>query len=339
MRLLTRFFLTLSLFFVILPLQADPAFIKRHDVQEFIKDMVENQGFDKTQLTQTLNQVVIQPQVLEFISKPYEKKNWDTYRDLLLTANRVQEGLKFWQENQQALEKAEKTFGVPADIIVAILGVETQYGKYPGKFRVLDALSTLGFNYPPRAPFFKKELKEFLLLCKEHQVSPTQYYGSYAGAIGKPQFMPSSYRFYAVDFTGNGKKDLINDNTDTIGSVANYFHKHGWKMHESVAQPAAINGKRYRNFQTNPKFANYQTRELQAAGVNPARIASKQPGKAGLIELTTAEGKEYWMAYPNFFVITRYNTSPQYALVVYLLSEQLKAQKTQAKNNTNRAYA
>jgi len=339
MRLFTRFFLALSLFFVLLPLQADPAFVKRKDVQEFIKDMVENQGFDKAQLTQTLNQVVIQPQVLEFISKPYEKKNWDTYRDLLLTANRVQEGLKFWQENQQALEKAEKTFGVPADIIVAILGVETQYGKYPGKFRVLDALSTLGFNYPPRAPFFKKELKEFLLLCKEHQVSPTEYYGSYAGAIGKPQFMPSSYRFYAVDFTGNGKKDLINDNTDTIGSVANYFHKHGWKMHESVAQPASINGKKYRNFQTNPKFANYQTRELQAAGVNPARIAAKQPGKAGLIELTTAEGKEYWMAYPNFFVITRYNTSPQYALVVYLLSEQLKAQKIQAKNNTHRAYA
>lgn len=338
MRALTTFIATLFLIFVLTPLHADPAFVQRKDVQEFIQDMVKNHGFTEAEMTKILNQVVIQPKVLEFISKPFEKKNWDTYRELFLTASRLEEGLQFWQENQKALEKAEKTFGVPADIIVAILGVETKYGKYQGNYRVLDALSTLGFDYPPRAPFFKKELKEFLLLCKEHRVSPTQYYGSYAGAIGKPQFMPSSYRFYAVDFTGNGKKDLINDNDDTIGSIANYFHKHGWKMHESVAQQASINGKRFRNFQLNPKFANYQTRELEAAGIKTSNIAVKRPGKAGLIELITADGKEYWMAYPNFFVITRYNSSPQYALVVYLLAQQLKSHRMQAKNDAKHAY-
>ena len=150
--------------------------------------------------------------------------------------------------------------------------------------------------------------------------------GSYAGAMGKPQFMPSSYRFYAVDFTGNGKRDLMNDDRDVIGSVANYFHLHGWKMNRGVVQPANVSGSRYKALAMNSKMANYGFKQLIADGVKPASAVVDQSDKAGLIELMTDNGEEYWIAYPNFYVITRYNTSPQYALVVYLLSQQLNNQ-------------
>ena len=321
-----------SLFFALFVLchvpntYADDALLQRKDVSQFIDKMVKKDHFDRRQLIAIMRAAKFQPQIIESMDKPYEKKTWDVYRDLFLTTQRVQEGLAFWQANQEALARAQKKYGVPAHVIVAIIGVETLYGKHQGNYRVLDALTTLAFYYPKRSEFFTKELGEFLLLCREQGVPADRYMGSYAGAMGKPQFMPSSYRFYAVDFTGNGKRDLMNDDRDVIGSVANYFHMHGWKMGAGVAQPASVSGQRYKTLATNSKTADYAFRQLLDAGVRPTSAVIDHQDKAGLIELMTKNGEEYWMAYPNFYVITRYNTSPQYALVVYLLSQRLNNQ-------------
>jgi membrane-bound lytic murein transglycosylase B len=305
---------------------ADEALVKRKDVQAFITKMVKEHHFNRNDVVLALKQAQYQPQIIESMDKPFEKKTWDIYRDLFLTPQRLQAGIEFWQQNQDILHKAEQQYGVPADIIVAIIGVETLYGKHQGNYRVLDALTTLAFYYPKREVFFKKELIEYLLLCREHDVSPTNYLGSYAGAIGKPQFMPSSYRFYAIDFTGKGTRDLINDDKDVIASVANYFHKHGWKINEAVAQPARVSGWRYKQIQTNSRAPNYDLKRLMAAGIKPDTSPPHYLRRAGLIELTTEKGQEFWLAYPNFYVITHYNTSPQYALVVYLLAQQLRSQ-------------
>jgi membrane-bound lytic murein transglycosylase B len=317
---------------------ADQAFTQRKDVQQFIQSMVKQHHFNAKELTATMAQVQLQPKIIESMEKPYEKKNWDAYRDLFLTPARVQGGLDFWRENQQLLAKVEKQYGVPPEIIIAILGVETLYGERQGEYRVLDALATLAFNYPRRSAFFTKELKEYLLLCREHHVPATTYMGSYAGAMGKPQFMPSSYRYYAVDFGNKGKRDLIANNADVIASVANYFHKNGWKPNEGVVQHANLRGTQYRHLATNPRSANYNYNQLISAGIHPVTAAHNHPNRAGLIELTTDVGHEYWLAYPNFFVITRYNSSPQYAMVVYLLSQHLKQQWAAANTQKHRAY-
>lgn len=305
---------------------SDTAFTQRKDVQRFIENMVKQHHFSKKELTAIMNEVQLQPQIIESMERPFEKKNWDVYRDLFLTQKRIQGGLDYWAANKKTLERAEKRYGVPAEIIVAILGVETLYGERQGDNRVLDALATLAFNYPKRSPYFTKELKEYLLLCREHKVSPTQYKGSYAGAIGQPQFMPSSYRYYAVDFDNKGHRDLVSNNDDVIASIANYFQKHGWRFKQDVAQHAQLKGWRFKRIQINPRTANYQYAQLIAAGVKPVTASANHPARAALMEFTTDKGKEYWLAYPNFFVITRYNSSPQYALVVYLLSQQLKQQ-------------
>jgi membrane-bound lytic murein transglycosylase B len=320
-------------------LHADKTFTQRKDVQQFINLMVTKHGFNRQKLLQVMADVQLQPQIIESMNKPYEKKSWDVYKQLFLTPQRVQGGIDFWKNNQESLAKAEKQYGVPANVIVAIIGIETLYGKNQGNYRVIDALSTLAFNYPKRSEFFTKELGEYLLLCREHDVPPTQYLGSYAGAMGKPQFMPSSYRYYAANFTGTPKKDLMNDDQAVIASVANYFHKHGWSLNQGVAQPAKVVGTKYKHINTNYKTAAYNLKQLAAAGVKPLTASINHPGKVGLIELTTQAGPEYWLAYPNFYVITRYNTSPQYALAVYLLSQQLKNQWVANSHQQKFAYA
>ncbi len=326
MRSFGTLFFALLLLFNACCTYADEALVQRKDVQHFIDKMVRQDHFDRRQLIAIMKEAKFQSQIIESMDKPYEKKTWDVYKDLFLTPQRVQAGLNFWRMNEKTLERAQREFGVPAHIIVAIIGVETLYGQHQGNYRVLDALTTLAFNYPKRAEFFTKELGEYLLLCREQGVPANQYMGSYAGAMGKPQFMPSSYRFYAVDFTGNGKRDLMNDDRDVIGSVANYFHRHGWQMNRAVVQPANVSGSRYKKLTTNSKAADYAFKQLIAAGVKPISAVVDHPDKAGLIELTTQHGQDYWIAYPNFYVITHYNTSPQYALVVYLLSQQLNNQ-------------
>jgi len=319
-----RVLISLSVIFYTGVSCADTKLLNQKQAQQFIQQMVREHHFKRQEIVNILQQAEYQPQIIESMERPYEKKTWDVYQSIFLTSQRLQEGLHFWQANQKILAKAEKQYGVPASVIVAIIGVETLYGKHQGNYRVLDALSTLAFYYPKRSEFFTKELKEYLILCREHHVPATLYKGSYAGAMGKPQFMPSSYRVYAVNFSGKGHPNLMEDDQDVIGSVANYFHVHGWKMNESVAQPVNIHGSRYKSLQTNSRHADYEYKRLTQAGVVPIRQSTPHPQKAGLIELNTHTGQAYWMAYPNFYVITRYNTSPQYALVVYLLSMQLE---------------
>ena len=247
MRSVSRFFVACLLVMGVGVANADVALTHRKDVQVFMDELVRQHHFDRKQLTAILAQAQFQPKIIESMERPYEKKTWDVYKNLFLTPQRVQAGLVFWKNNRKALELAQKQFNVPANIIVAIIGVETLYGKNQGSYRVLDALTTLAFDYPKRSEFFTKELKEYLLLCREHGVPATQYMGSYAGAMGKPQFMPSSYRFYAVNFSGRGKVDLMNEDKDVISSVANYFHQHGWALNQAVAQPAVVRGARYRH--------------------------------------------------------------------------------------------
>lgn len=324
MRKVWRIWVGLAVLFHLSTVYADGALLQKKPTQVFINEMVKQHHFNRQELTNILRQAQYQPQIIESMDKPYEKKTWDIYQAIFLTPQRLQEGLHFWQANRETLAQAEKKYGVPASVIVAIIGVETLYGKHQGNYRVLDALSTLAFYYPKRSEFFTKELKEYLLLCREHHVPATAYKGSYAGAMGKPQFMPSSYRFYAVDSTGKGHSNLMQNDQDVIGSVANYFHVHGWRMNEMVVQPVHVQGSRYKSLQTNTKHAEYEYKRLVQAGVMPVGHNAMHPQKAGIVELNTNNGQAFWMAYPNFYVITRYNTSPQYALVVYLLSMQLQ---------------
>lgn len=306
---------------------ADTALNQRPEVKHFIQDMVKHHGFRQADLVQVFNQVKIQPKIIESITKPYEKKPWYVYKQIFIQPERVQEGIAFWKKNRVALQMAEKKYNVPANVIVAILGVETRYGIHQGDYRVVDALSTLAFNYPPRAPFFKKELAEYLILCREHHVSPFNYLGSYAGAMGKPQFMPSSYRYYADNFDGSAKKDLMHDDNAAIASVGNYFHHHGWQFKQPVAQPAQLSADASHHLNFSLRRAEYTLGKLKKVGVRPLPPTPfALPEKAGVIELDAQNGNEYWITYPNFYVITRYNTSPQYALVVYIFSEQLQQQ-------------
>lgn len=314
---------------------ADSALLRRQDVRHFIQYMVTHDHFSRNELVSAIRQARFQPQIIESMERPYEKKSWDVYKALFLTPQRVASGVSFWQENAETLARAEKEYGVPAEVIVAILGVETQYGKRQGEYRVLDALTTLSFYYPKRSNYFTSELREYFLLCREHHVSPTKYIGSYAGAIGQPQFMPSSYRNFAVDFAGHGRRDLVNDNRDVIGSVANYFYRHGWIPNEHVAQLATLTSMPPASIAMNGKHANYPYPKLIADGVKPIATMANHPDKAGVIELTTDKGAEYWLAYPNFYVITRYNSSPQYALAVYLLAQQLREQRVLALKQVN----
>ncbi|KAF1052868.1 MAG: Membrane-bound lytic murein transglycosylase B [Stenotrophomonas maltophilia] len=205
-------------------------------VAQFVSEMTRDYGFAAEQLNSLFHDVERKQSILDAISRPAERvKTWKEYRPIFITDARISRGVDFWNQNADALARAEKEYGVPAQYIVAIIGVETFFGRNTGNYRVMDALSTLGFDYPPRADFFRKELKEFLLLAREQQVDPLSLNGSYAGAMGLPQFMPSSFRAYAVDFDGDGHINIWSDPTDAIGSVASYFHQHGWKPGDPVA--------------------------------------------------------------------------------------------------------
>lgn len=303
---------------------ADQTLVQQKNTQTFIRDLVKNDSFERKKVRDILSKAVYKPKIIAAMERPYEKKNWDVYRARFLTPARLNAGLDFWRNNQKTLQKVEQEYGVPAEVIVAIIGVETSYGKQQGSYRVLDALTTLAFFYPKRADYFKRELREFLLLCREHGVPATEYVGSYAGAMGKPQFMPSNYRTYALDFMGKGQPNLMKDDSDAILSVANYFKRHGWQTSQMVAEPVQVPNKNAQELSLNARSPNYTFTQLLQAGVQPHDQQHSHPKEAGLLALITDKGPEYWVAYPNFYVITRYNTSPQYALVVYLLSQSLR---------------
>ena len=294
------------------------------DEQAFIDKMVKEHQFDAAEISSLLNQAKKQQSIIDAMSRPAEKRlNWGQYRKIFITDKRIKGGMKFWKENQSLLEQAEKTYGVPAQIITAIVGVETFYGQITGKYSVLDSLYTLGFHYPPRAKFFRSELEEFLQLAREEGVSPAEPLGSYAGAMGRPQFISSSFRAYAVDFDKDGKRDIWENNADVIGSVANYFKRHGWKAGEPVAQ--LVTGAK-KGFDEEIKAGYKPSLDVNALIDKGIILGSSldKDAKVALLEMESDDGNEYWVASPNFYAITRYNHSPLYAMAVFQLSEAIR---------------
>lgn len=294
-------------------------------IAEFVREMTQDYGFASEQLVEMLAQAERKQAILDAISRPAERvKPWKEYRPIFITDSRIAQGVDFWRENEATLARAEKEYGVPAQVIVAIIGVETFYGRNTGNYRVIDALSTLGFDYPPRQPFFRQQLKEFLLLAREEQVDPLTLTGSYAGAMGLPQFMPSSFRAYAVDFDADGHIDIWKNPVDAIGSAANYFKQHGWATGEPVVARATVTGERYGEGLTEglePVKNAAELRELGWQWQTEAQTADDTAITA--FRLDGAEGDEYWVGLPNFYVITRYNRSVMYALAVHQLAEQM----------------
>ena len=295
-------------------------FGERPDVKIFIKQMVKKHHFKESDLVTLFNSVKIRPKVVKKVKSPLELKPWYTYQMLFVTEWRIRKGLEFWETHHEALSKTEKKYGVPASIIVATIGVETKYGLHTGEYPVIDALTNIGFSDSPRAPFFKRELEEFLLLVQEEHLDPHELRGSYAGAIGQPQFMPSSYRRYAVSYSGHAKIDLSHNEEDIIASIGNYYKKHGWKSNQPVAIPVSILGPN--KF---PSFFNKQYRTkikgttLLEYGIKPGTTLDKKE-KFNIIALQGYLGNEYWLGFNNFNVIKRYNPSDLYAMAVFQLS-------------------
>ena len=296
---------------------------KRKDVNEFIDMMVSKHKFDREKLVKVFKKVKTNPKIIDAISRPAEAKPWHEYRPIFLKEDRVRGGVKFWRQNARHLQRAYEEYGVAPEIIVAIIGVETKYGKYKGKFPVMNALATLGFDYPKRGEFFKKEMEEFLLLAREEKADPMSIKGSYAGAMGKPQFISSSYRRYAVDFDGDGKRDILNSTVDAIGSVANYFAQHKWHKDEPVTIPAKVEGDQYKPIVDKGIKPYLALGELLNNGIS-VETRNSPSLLTSLIELELKKGKEHWVAFHNFYVITRYNHSELYAMAAYQLSQEIK---------------
>ncbi len=308
---------------------SSPAFVidvERPDVRQFVDTMVSKHSYDRDYLISVLDSAEIKPAILEAISKPAEKMlSWAEYRQIFLTRERIEAGAVFWQQHENDLRRISTETGVPCDILVAIIGVETYFGRITGKHRVLDALTTLAFDYPPRSAFFLRELEQFLLLVREEQMTPTDATGSYAGAMGAPQFMPSSFRAYAVDANADGKRDIWNDWQDVIGSIANYFVAHKWTSGEPVAATASLGAEWQGPVPANTLSANETVASLRGMGVQFATdLAGDQKGQ--LLTFDGKDGTEHWVGFHNFFVITRYNHSPMYALAVYQLGQEIAAE-------------
>ena len=289
------------------------------DIPLFIDRMVSQHQFNRDELVLVFSRAERRQAVIDAISTPATLKPWPEYRASFLNEQRINGGLQFWQIYADALQRAEKQYGVPQEIIVALIGVETSYGRKAGKFSTLDALTTLAFDYPRRAGFFRDELEQYLLLAREQGLDLFNVQGSYAGALGIPQFMPSSYRKYAVDFSGDGKIDLLHDAVDAIGSVANYLNQFGWLSGAAVAVRVRVSEENC----TGSLAEAHSVAEWEAAGMKPDKeIASDL--KARLIDFTVADGKEFWLAFGNFDVITRYNNSDFYAMTVFQLAQALR---------------
>ena len=297
----------------------------RADVVAFIDEMVADHDFERDALTATLGTAEIKKSIIEKISTPAERKlNWAEYRKIFITKERIQAGTTFWLENQEMLERIQRESGVSIEMIVGIIGVETYYGRITGRDRVIDALATLAFDYPPRSKFFRKELMQFLILAREEEIDATEPLGSYAGAMGRPQFMPSSFRAYAVDATGDGKRDIWNNWADVAGSVANYFLEHGWRASEEVVARAQL-GSGWSSAVPEPKNklkAEQTVEKLRKQGVEFATNLCAD-SKGELLTYDGDDGIEHWVGFHNFFVITRYNRSAMYALAAHQLGQEI----------------
>jgi membrane-bound lytic murein transglycosylase B len=311
----------------LLVLRVEPAAaidIKRPEVKEFITHMSTAYGFKKGALRKLLKSAASQTTIIDAMSKPAEKaKLWYEYRPIFLNERRIREGTEFWVAHRQALDQASIKSGVAPEYLAAILGVETYYGRLTGTYRVLDALVTLSFDYPPREKFFRDELEQYLLLTRDAHLDPKTLKGSYAGAMGAPQFMPSNYRRYAVDADANGRIDLWNDWPDVCASVGNYLKEHGWNTGEPVLEEATVPAEKAGDLDGRKLALSETIASLEAKGVSfDASLPPEAP--AILIAADEPDGVHWRVGYNNFFVITRYNHSPLYAMAVYELATAMK---------------
>lgn len=292
-------------------------------VKAFIEQMVSRHAMSSTELEALFREASFSQEVLDAFSRTAESKPWHEYRKIFLKPNRIEGGAEFWRQNKATLDRAEATYGVPPEVVVSIIGVETLYGRYKGRIRVLDSLTTLAFRYPRRAKFFRGELEALLLLMREESLAVTTLKGSYAGAVGLPQFIPTSYRAYAVDFDNDGRRDLLGNVPDAIGSVANYLSRHRWAAGESVALRVSgvdADDQRLAKRSLMPKLTVETLRNTGVAGLRGALPA----GNVTLFALRARPKREYWVGYQNFYAITRYNPSKLYAMAVFQLSQAIR---------------
>jgi len=296
----------------------------RGEVKAFIKKMVKEHQFDETQLTTWLDSAVKKQAILDAIAKPAEKeKTWKEYRAIFLTEERINMGVQFWKENASTLDAVSRQYGVPPEMIIAILGVETRYGRSTGTYRVIDALATLSFDYPSRSKFFTTQLEEFFLLAREQHHDPLELKGSYAGAMGYGQFIPSSYRHFAVDFNGDHFADIWNSPDDAIASVANYFKENGWQTGKLIVMRCRIHDNYDASVLELGLKPVLRRSELEQKGFSPVEPSSADELFA-VYKLEGEYGAEFWAGAKNFYVITRYNQSDMYALAAYQLGQAIK---------------
>ena len=296
-------------------------YVDHPKMQPFIDEMVQEHQYDAQTLRNVLSQAERKESILKAIARPAEKtKAWHEYRDIFIQPKRIKEGKAFLQEHKETFDTVEAKYGVPREIIAAIIGVETFYGRNTGSYRVLDALSTLAFDYPKRSLFYR-ELKHYFLMVRDNKLDPLEIKGSYAGAMGLGQFIPSSYISYAVDFDGDGFKDLWHNRKDAIASVAYYFKRHGWKNGQPVADRVTLYNTDADNFANKSLKLNGDLSTWKKRGVNIPKTQTERD--AALFRYENEDGMEYWLAYKNYYVITRYNHSRLYARAVYELSQAL----------------
>ncbi len=295
-------------------------------LEMFINNMVTKHNFDKQALTQLFKKAKVKNSILKVMSRPAGKRRpWYRYRENFVTKKRINGGVDFWRTYANTLQRAKSTYGVPPEIIIAIIGVETIYGGYTGNNRIIDALKTLSFHYPKRADFFRKELEAFLLVTREEGFDPLEMKGSYAGAMGLGQFMPTSYQNYAVDFDGDGQRNIWTNVVDAIGSVANYFKQHQWQPGQPVLLAVQVDdeiaGQTLVDLEFKPQYSMPQLKKM---GLR--KLGNQYDDYSGLVfDLETEQGKLYWVGFNNFYVITRYNRSTRYAMAVYQLAQEIKS--------------
>jgi membrane-bound lytic murein transglycosylase B len=293
---------------------------------QFISRMVNYHHFDEAALRKKFKSVKIQQPILEAIAKPAEDKPWHQYREIFLTEQRIEGGVEFWRKNEKTLEAVENKYKIPAEYIVAIIGVETNYGDQLGKYRVIDALSTLAFAYPPRSRYFQKELESFLVLTRKEHINPLTPMGSYAGAMGLPQFMPSSFKNFAVDFDLDRKRDIWKSQPDAIASVGKYLAHHKWQAGGAIAFPVKASGDAYQEALDDNLKPDVTVEKLRSMQVSvPSQLKNSEMVK--LLSFQQTSGQDLWVTLHNFYVITRYNNSPLYAMAVYQLSQSIADRK------------
>jgi membrane-bound lytic murein transglycosylase B len=299
--------------------------VDRPDIDAFIDMMVERHDYDRNDLRKILGEAESKPSIIKKISTPAEKTlTWAEYRPIFLTKERIRAGADFWREHREMLKAICEDTGVPVEIVVGIIGVETYFGRITGGHRVVDALTTLAFDYPPRQKFFRRELEEYLLLIREEGMQSSEPFGSYAGAMGRPQFMPSSFRAYAVDSTGDGKRDIWTNWADVAGSISNYFLAHGWKTGQEVVTRATLSSTS-NGLITKPRNTLKPEDTVDSLSQKGVLFATSLEGESEsqLLTYAGADGIEHWVGFHNFFVITRYNHSVMYALAVHQLGQEI----------------